>query len=73
MTNMSDTAPPVIYGALFFFARNPVVNSFVQRKDKTTVPKAIECYEEFLLNHSSPRTCHVGLSARVFRGLHEVR
>jgi hypothetical protein len=71
MIDMSDRAPPVICGALFFFARNPVVNSLVKRKDKTTAPEAIECYEESLLNHPSLCTCHVSPlpSARAFRGL----
>lgn len=62
--------------ALFFFARNPVVDSFVKRKDKTTVSEAIECYEGFLLNHSSPRTCHVSpftVRQSISGPAHEVR
>ncbi len=72
MIYISGRDLPVICSALFFFPRNPVVNWLVKRKDKTTLSKAIECYEESLLNHSSPRTCHVRPlpSARAFRKLH---
>jgi hypothetical protein len=71
MIDMSGRDLPVCCRALFFFARNPVVDSSVKRKDKTTVSEAIECYEESLLNHSSTRTCHVSPlpPATAFRGL----